>query len=954
MANPLVELAQFGQSPWYDNIRRSLITSGDLQRLIADDQLRGITSNPAIFEKAIAGSTDYDQAVRELVAQGKSAQQIYETLAIEDIQLAADLLKPVYEQTRRRDGYVSLEVSPYLAHDTEGTVAEALRLHAAVGRQNVMIKVPATPEGLPAITQLIGQGINVNVTLIFSRQVYQQVSEAYLAGLEQLAAKGGKLEQVASVASFFVSRIDTLIDAQLGARLKTSERPRERTELQGLLGKVAIANARLAYRQYRQMVGSERWQALAAKGAQTQRLLWASTSTKDPTFRDVVYVEELIGPDTVDTIPAATWNAFRDHGRCRASLEEGVEEARDTMAILANVGLDMEGIAQKLLTDGVWLFADAFDKLLGAVEQKRQALLGALLDRQTFNLGAYQAAVDHTLEEWRREGKVRRLWQGDASLWSGADEGQWLGWLHITEQQLEQVANLEDLARQIKGAGFTHILLLGMGGSSLCPEVLAMTFGRIPGYPQLHVLDSTVPAQVRAFEQKVDLSRTVVVVASKSGSTTEPNVFRNYFFDRMQQAVGDRAGSHFIAITDPGSRMEIDARERGFRHICMGVPTIGGRYSALSNFGMVPAALMGLGVQAFLERTERMVHSCASCVPPRENPGVVLGVVLGDLAKAGRDKVTLVASPGISDLGAWLEQLLAESTGKEGKGLIPVDNELLGPPAVYGQDRLFVYLRLDQAPDAGQDAAVEALEKAGHPVVRISLADTLALGEEFFRWQIATAVAGAVLGINAFNQPNVQESKDYTRELTDEYEQSGRMPAEPPILDTEGILLFADQANAEYLAAAAARTGFPAGSLESYLAAHLGRLQAGDYFALNAYVEMNGLHQEKLQSIRLHVRDTRKVATTLGYGPRFLHSTGQLHKGGPNSGVFLQLTAADARDLPIPGRKFSFGVLKDAQALGDFLALSKQGRRLLRVHLPAEVPAALDRLVQAVERVLTN
>jgi transaldolase/glucose-6-phosphate isomerase len=952
MANPLVELAKFGQSPWYDNIRRSLITSGELQRLLDEDQLRGITSNPAIFEKAIAGSTDYDQAVRALVAQGRSAQEIYEALAVEDIQMAADLMKPVYEQTRGRDGYVSLEVSPYLARDTEGTVAEAVRLHRAVARENVMIKVPATPEGLPAITRIIGQGINVNVTLIFSRQVYQQVAEAYLAGLEQLAARGGKLEKVASVASFFVSRIDTLIDAQLEARLKASERPRERTDLQSLMGKVAIANARLAYRQYRQIVASERWQALAARGARTQRLLWASTSTKNPAFRDVVYVEELIGPDTVDTIPAATWNAFRDHGRCRASLEEGVEEARDTMEMLAYVGLDMGALCQKLLDDGVWLFADAFDKLLGAVEQKRQALLGSLLDRQVFNLGAHQQAVDQTLEEWRREGKVRRLWAGDASLWTGADEGQWLGWLHVAEQQLEQVANLEDLAGEIRKEGFEHILLLGMGGSSLCPEVLALTFGQQSGSPQLHVLDSTVPAQVRAFEKRIAPARTVFVVASKSGSTTEPNVFRNYFFDLMQKRVGGKAGAHFIAITDPGSRMEIDARERGFRQVCMGVPSIGGRYSALSNFGMVPAALMGLKVRDFLERTERMVHSCASCVPPRENPGVVLGIILGELARAGRDKVTIAASPGISDLGAWLEQLLAESTGKEGRGLIPVDNETLGPPPAYGQDRLFAYLRLDTAPDPGQDAAIEALEKAGHPVVRIHLADTLSLGEEFFRWEIATAVAGSVLGINAFNQPNVQESKDYTRELTDQYEQSGRMPAEPPILSAEGIQLYADQANAAHLAQAAPKTGFPAGSLESYLAAHLGRLQAGDYFALNAYVEMNALHQEKLQAIRLRVRDAVKVATTLGYGPRFLHSTGQLHKGGPNSGVFLQLTADDAEDLPIPGRKFSFGVLKDAQALGDFLALSKRGRRLLRIHLPARVPAALDRLTQAVERVL--
>ncbi|MBI4552502.1 MAG: bifunctional transaldolase/phosoglucose isomerase [Candidatus Latescibacteria bacterium] len=954
MPNPLVELRKYGQSPWYDNIRRGLITSGDLQKMIDEDGLMGVTSNPAIFEKAIAGSTDYNEAMEALVRQGKNAQEIFEALAIQDIQMAADVMMPVYRRTGGRDGYVSLEVSPYLANDTQGTIVEARRLWAAVQRDNVMIKVPATPAGIPVIQQLISEGLNINVTLMFSIQVYEAVANAYITGLEALAAKGGDVSRIASVASFFISRIDTLIDSIAQERLKTATRPRERTELQGIIGKVAIANAKITYQRYQELFSSGRWNALAARGARTQRLLWASTSTKNPNYRDVIYVEELIGQETVDTIPAATWTAFRDHGRPRPSLESGVDEARETMGMLESAGISMTEVSAKLLDDGVKLFADAFDKLLSATEQKREALLGGTLDRQVSAIGSYEEAVKKTLEEWRAAGKIRRLWNADASLWTGTDESQWLGWLHITEQQLEHANHLIRIAEEVKQAGFKSALLLGMGGSSLCPEVMKLTFGTIDGYPELHVLDSTVPAQVKAFEKKVKLSNTLFIVASKSGGTTEPNVFRNYFFDKVQRRLGKKkAGQHFIAITDPGSRVEIDAKERGFRHVCAGVPSIGGRYSALSDFGMVPAAIMGVDVVTLLERAERMAQSCAACVPPEENPGVVLGVILGELAKAGRDKVTIVTSPGIGDLGAWLEQLLAESTGKEGKGLIPVDNEPLGPPDVYGQDRLFAYVRLASGPDPGQDAAISALGLAGHPVVRIAVADPIDIGEEFFRWEIATAVAGAVLGINAFNQPNVQESKDYTKSLTDEYEKTGRLPPEMPILEADGITLFTDVANAAALGAAVPGTGFPMGSLESYLAAHLNRLTSGDYFALTAYIEMNAAHQEALQTIRLRIRDTKRVATTLGYGPRFLHSTGQLHKGGPNTGVFIQITSDDASDVPIPGKTFTFGVLKAAQSMGDFLSLSKRNRRVLRVHLPADVPAGLARLRQAVEKATT-
>ncbi len=575
---------------------------------------------------------------------------------------------------------------------------------------------------------------------------------------------------------------------------------------------------------------------------------------------------------------------------------------------------------------------------------------GQKLGRQTYALGVLDKGVQAKLRELRQTGFVRKLWAKDPTLWHRDPAHQKiirnaLGWLHVTEQQVHHLPRIKGVAESIRAAGFKHALLLGMGGSSLCPEVFRMTFGVVPGFPELHVLDSTVPAQVRSFEKRVDLAKTLCIVASKSGTTTEPLVFHRYFFERMRQARGEKAGENFIAITDPGSKLEKLAQESQFRDILPGVPDIGGRYSALSNFGIVPAAIMGVNVEHLLYRAERMRHSCDSSVPPEDNPGVVLGVVMGELAKQGRDKITFVTSPAIRDLGAWMEQLIAESTGKEGKGIVPIDDEPLGPPEVYGKDRLFAYIRYSGGADAAQDAKVAALEKAGHPVVRIELADLLNLGEEFFLWEMATAVAGSLLGINAFDQPNVQESKDYTKNFLDEYKKTGRLPEEEPLLAADGFKVYGDAANRQALKGAA--------TLEVALKAHLARVQAGDYVALNAYVERTDTSHQALQGIRLRVRDRKKVAATLGYGPRFLHSTGQLHKGGPNSGVFIQITSDDAEDLPISGEPYTFGVLKAAQALGDFLSLSKRNRRAIRVHLGADVNAGLKRLQAAIEKVLS-
>src|SRR5437763_2778562 len=770
--NPLKALATYGQSVWLDYIRRSLITSGELQRHIDEDGLAGVTSNPAIFEKAIAGSNDYADKLSRLNSSNLDAKGIYEEIAIGDIQDAADIMKPVYTATKRRDGYVSLEVSPDLANDTAGTLEEARRLWKRVARENVMIKVPATPAGVPAIQQLISEGINVNVTLLFAQQAYENVAEAYITVLEEFAAAGGDVSRVASVASFFISRIDTLIDNLLTEKSKRAGSDQERQLLESLLGKVAIANGKLTYERYKQIYSGPRWNALKAKGGQTQRLLWASTSTKNPSYRDVIYVEELIGPDTVDTIPPATFDGFRDHGVPKESLEANLDAARQTMQNLANAGVSMKDATEKLLADGVNIFEEAFGKLLEAIEKNRKKNLAPKIAQMTWKLPAdLEARVKATVQEWEQGKKMRRLWGRDSSLWTNSDESNWLGWLAMTEDQLAHIAHLNSIAEEVQQSGFSHVALLGMGGSSLAPEVMSMTFGRAKGFPEFHMLDSTDPAQIKAFESKLNLKTTLFIVSSKSGSTLEPNIFKQYFFERMKQTVGEaKVGEHFIAITDPGSAFEKVATRDKFRHIFHGRADIGGRYSALSDFGLVPSAVMGVNVKRFLAATEEMVHACAATVPVADNPGAVLGIIMGVHCNAGKDKVTLITSPGISDLGAWLEQLLAESTGKEGKGIIPVDREELGAPDVYGKDRRFAYIRLAGAADAAQDAKVDALEKAGLSVVRIKVLDKYDIGQEFFRWEIATAVAGSVIGINCFNQLDVAASKLETRELSQNYE----------------------------------------------------------------------------------------------------------------------------------------------------------------------------------------
>ncbi|HKQ03924.1 MAG TPA: bifunctional transaldolase/phosoglucose isomerase [Blastocatellia bacterium] len=946
MSNPLVELQKHGQSIWYDNIRRALIDTGDIARKIEQDDLRGVTSNPSIFEKAIAGSTDYDAAMRQLIAEGRNINEIYDALTIEDIQRTADLFRPVYDRTNRIDGYVSLEVSPLLADDTASTVSEAKRLWAALDRPNVMIKIPATAAGLPAITEVIASGINVNVTLIFSEEVYEAVADAYISGLEQRAAAGGPVDHIASVASVFVSRIDAAVDNQLSFRARRTDDDAEKDKLNALLGKAAIANTRLIYQRFKQIFNDARFAPLRASGAQLQRPLWASTGTKNPAYKDTLYVEELIGPDTVDTVPPATYTAYRDHGAVRLSLEEDIDGARATIEQLTEAGVDLKAVMRQLQDEGVQTFIDSFRSLIDSIASKQAAIQSGLLDRQTASLGAHTEAVKQTLSRMEKEDWMRRIWRKDPTLWKSDEDHQKiirnaLGWVTVVDLLEANADELAAFSQRIRNDGFTDVMLLGMGGSSLCPEVFRRTFGNVEGAPTLHVLDSTDPATVKSFEERVNLGTTLFVVASKSGTTTEPLMFYRYFFERVREIKGERAGDNFVAITDPGTLMEAMATGDRFRRIFLNPADIGGRYSALSFFGMVPACLQGFDFKTLLDRAARAMHACSPAVPTADNPAARLGAIIGTMAAAGRDKLTLIASPDIASLGLWVEQLLAESTGKEGRGIIPVAGESLGSPAVYGDDRLFVYISLGDV-DADTDSKLAALESAGHPVVRRRLRSPLDLGEEFYVWELATAVAGACLGINAFDQPNVQESKDNTRRLLEEYKQKGALPEQELVSEDNGLRVYAEAETGKLLMADTA-------TLAEVIVSHLERAGRGDYIALLGYIQETAAHDQLLEALRTHLRDALGVATTTGYGPRFLHSTGQLHKGGPDSGVFVQLTADDAADLRLPGEPFTFSVLKQAQALGDFQSLASRHRRAIRVHLGKDVAAGLKALLEIVQ-----
>lgn len=968
-ASPLRQALAQGQSIWLDNISRDLLLSGELRRWVEEEGIRGVTSNPAIFEKAIAKTSDYDPAARALIAQGAGdALDVFEKLAVQDIQLGCDVLRPVWEESGGRDGFVSLEVSPHLADDTEGTVAEARRLHAAVGRDNLMIKVPATPEGIPAIRQLIADGIHVNVTLLFAVDAYEAVHQAYLAGLEARHAQGLPVSGIASVASFFVSRIDAAVGQQIAARLENETRADVRERLDALDAKVAIANAKLAYARFLETLASDRWTRLADAGADPQRVLWASTGTKDPKLPPTLYVDELIGRHTVNTLPDATLAAFREQGRVRDALGRDPaplkEEATAVLSELDALGISLKEITDGLLTKGCALFSDAFDGLLLSVETKRQQLLGDGLPGMRAALGAAAADVEAAAEAWQQEGRTRALWRRQASLWSDADEARWLGWLDLPTAPPEVAIGPPGLRAAVREHPAETAVVIGMGGSSLWPDVLGRTLadeaeeagataagGRTRA---LRVLDSTLPVALERQLAELDLERCLFFVSSKSGSTIEPNAIFELVHARLVERVGhEAAGRHFVAITDPGSALEARARELGFLGTALGRPDVGGRFSALSPFGLLPAEAMGLDPEALQARARRLHAACAPFVSPEHNPGVALGLALGTLARAGRDKLTLTTAKALAPFTDWIEQLVAESTGKHGLGIVPIAGEALAAPGRYAGDRVFVDVALADDPDAAARAkALDALEAAGQPIIRIALASRLDLVQEVFRWEMATAVAGALLGVNPFDQPDVEAAKVASRAILDGGDAADVADALPGAVEADGLRLFPSGA----LAADATLASDAAASLDDLAAALVRAIRVGDTFSIDAFLDDAPATRAALQAIRERVGAAKRVATSLDFGPRYLHSTGQLQKGGPNRlvGLFVwqDPVARGGPSLPIPGLGGDFDGLATAQAVGDLRVLAERERRVLGVALGADLGAGLDRLDDALAAAL--
>ena len=945
--NPPVDVQQYGQSIWYDNIQRSLIEGGGMDALIKRSGVLGVTSNPAIFYNAIGESDDFDAAMMPLLEL--EPYEIYERLALEDIQQALDLFLPVYEATNGRDGYVSLEVSPLLAHDTESTLNEARRLFRALDRPNAMIKIPATAAGIPAIEQAIAEGINVNVTLIFAVSNYVQVAEAFVRGLERRLEAGEDVSHVASVASFFLSRIDTAIDRMLENNIRAAQgRDIDRVSAnRKLLGKAAIANAKLAYKRFRNLFYGERFARLREAGAQVQRPLWASTSTKNPAYPDTMYIDGLIGRDTVNTVPPAALTAFRDHGTVSESLLDDIEQAETLLDMLAEVGVDLEQITHQLQVDGVEAFIEAFENLLDQVDAKRHVLRTGVIRQQEQVLGTYADAVRAALADMDGRFVNPRIWEKDGSVWKNHNMvinqiRERMGWVDVLETVDRPL--LDVLATEARS--WSHAVIMGMGSSGVTPEVFSQVFGAAPGQPKVYALDTVDPDYLRWLESQIDLPRTLFLVASKSGKTVETTASFNYFFEKT-----GRNGAQFMAITEDGSPLAKQAAELGFRQVLPDAVDIGGRYNALSTAGLIPAALLGVDLDRICAEAERMMIACGLNVKAVDHPGMWLGAIMGVLAREGRDKLHIFCSPSIASFAEWIEQLVAPSLGKEGKGIVPVVHATIGNPHDYVTDPLFVYLRVEGDDNDDLDRGIVALQNAGQPYILLRLNDRYGLAGEFFRWQYATAVAGALLEINPFDEPDNKATKTNTDRLLSHQREHGVLPLPDPAFSEGDALFYTDEETLRLLSELVLQHNYSGSDVASMLAAQFNSTRAGDYFAVLAYVPPFEPVGEALRHIRRRLRHVTRRAVTVGFGPRYLHCTGQLHKGGGNNGVFVIVTSENADDLPVPGASYSFSTLKLAQALADAEALRAAGRRVIRLHIRGDVVTGLGKIIDAIELV---
>jgi transaldolase / glucose-6-phosphate isomerase len=908
--NKSKELHLLKQSVWFDNVDRKLINNGWLKTQIEENVIFGLTSNPSIFKNSISSGKAYSLDIQSMSLAGLDTKQIYERLAIEDIRSVADLLHQTYLETNRVDGYVSLEVDPELANDTDQSVNEAKRLWNLVGRNNLMIKIPATKAGISAIKETIAEGINVNVTLIFSSDRYLEVIEAYFSGLEKRIADNLPIDGIHSVASLFVSRLDVKIESKISELIRSGKITEK--DYQPFRGKPAIANALYAYQKFEESIHSERFKQISMKNGNIQRPLWASTGTKNSDYSDVLYVEKLILPQTVNTVPPKTLSAYLDHGISKIVDYSKRDEYFTTLIkSLENLGVNFPEIWVELEQEGVAAFSKAQTELLSAVEKRRMTAINFIK--------ILQLNVSERIEKLNSENFSRKFFLPDSTLWT-SDESEAeeiahrMGWVDAPSVSRDIVPAAEKLLGEIKSDGFTHAVVLGMGGSSLAPEVFSLVNDNKAGII-LSILDSTDPIQIKEKVKEIPLGKTLFILSSKSGTTAEVRTLFSYFWGRISE-IEANPGKHFIAITDPGTRLEKLGKEKEFRKIFNSDPNVGGRYSALIAFGIIPAVMAGLDAYALLGAANQVREKCGETIPIENNPGFVLGSVLAEANLKGQDKLTILADEPFKAFGSWMEQLVAESSGKAGKGIVPIDLEPEIPFEEYTDDRIFYYLRSD----GGLDNLINKLAEENHPIMISQVENVNDLGAEIYKWEIAVATACSIIGVNPFNQPNVQESKSITNDMIAAYKDN-------PVLE-EGEVLFSNESIAIF---ANGNKNLIGKSLKEIISTIIAPKE-GDYIGINAFFPRNKLYLNALQKFRKNILRKYSIPVTLGFGPRFLHSTGQLHKGGKNNGIFLILTQDPPLDVPIPNEGMNFSTLESAQALGDMKALEKNGRRVFRIH----------------------
>jgi transaldolase / glucose-6-phosphate isomerase len=921
-SNPLTVLQQLGQSPWLDAVHRGLLRSGELARMVRDGEITGLTANPTLFAHALAHERDYDDALAALVAAGRTAEAIVDALLVEDVQAAADALLPVHQATKRADGYVSIDLAPALARDAQATVREAKRLWRAVNRPNLMVKIPATVECLPAIEEAIASGINVNVTLVFSLARYDAVMEAYLRGLIRRLETGMRVDRIASVASFLPSRLDAAVDRLLDARIAEAPQVETRAQLERLKGKAAIAQAKLAYTAFREKFGPERFALLAREDAHPQRPLWASACAGNAAYPDVYYVEGLIGADTVNAMSPQTLAAYKEHGHPEDRLALALERAHGVLGQLAHAGIHLDEVTARLEREGLAALEHSHRALLATAAHRREAL--RVMARTELRSGPSERTAAATLRAVAAADVLPRLWKRDASLWPGtapvpaSADADRLAWLDADGMAPSPDA-LRAFAESARREGLTHAVVCGAGGATLVPELLRRSLGVARGFLDVAICDATDPAALAAIAKRAAPERTLVVLSSPSGDPAGLDALFRFWWEHIARVVGTRVGRHFVALAPPDSRLDALARERDFREVFATVPGVDGAWAALSAVGIVPAALMGHDLPKLLDRARKMAAACGPDAHALHNPGAQLGATLAALARGGRDKVTVLAPDKIAGFADWLEQLLGGLAPRQGHGLVAVTREPSGPPAVYGKDRVFVHLRLGAKPDR----TAAALERAGHPVIALRLADAYDLAGEMVRWQVATAVAAHLLGTDPFTAPATST------------------PA-PPAAEPSA----SEPAGAQLAASLAPTQADFATRLASQLAAARGRR----WVALAAWVAPTPRREKLLQDVRGAIRKRFGVATTLDFGPRALDASATWQGSGPASAIVLQLTAETTQDVPIPGLPYGFGALQDALAAQTRATLTAERRPFVAVHLGRNVEASLTAVLAALQR----